>query len=632
MKLIQPFIQSIRFRIVGLLLLCLIPPTLGGIFLIDSYTGRQLKKIAEQDLQSRARLIIQLISRSDRERQQSTAFVASQPAIVEFNVEASQYFLNEFIKFHQWNGFFVVANQEGELVAGSDGVNQEKGLPLKHWFEEVKDANRHLNRLFPGKTYAESKDCLIVPIHNKNDQTQIGIVVECIPLPVIADFVQKILKDAELERILLVNYQGYVYADTDLKSYKVLENRKKSPLVNQLLNNQNGFVYSQGKFSYLSTVHLRGAKTWGLIVENSESDIQRAILNVNRFGYLLVLVIGGIVAYASWKVIHHSTVPILDLTKASQAIAAGDLDYEINISQSNRQDEIGILGNSFIHMKNQIKTLIAQEIKDGVNRLELEKGRQIQQNFLPISLPDLEQWQINAVFEPARSVSGDFYDAFLLSDDYLAIVIGDVCDKGVGAAMFMGLFRSLLRVFSGETMPGDVCIRDVNQKCIASDGDDKKKVIVQFLNAVRLTNDYIAIEHGDMAMFATLFFGVIDISNGNLSYINAGHEPVFILNSEGIKHKLTSTSPAVGMMPNSTFTINSLTIDPGEILIGYTDGVTDARSPTKEFFGRKRLVETLTANFSAGTEILSIIKQELISHIDDSIQFDDITMIAVYRN
>lgn len=220
----------------------------------------------------------------------------------------------------------------------------------------------------------------------------------------------------------------------------------------------------------------------------------------------------------------------------------------------------------------------------------------------------------------------------MLGDDYLAIVIGDVCDKGVGAAMFMGLFRSLLRVFSGETMPGDTCIRDVNYKCSANDGNGKKKVIVQFLNAVRLTNDYIATEHGDMAMFATLFFGVIDISNGNLSYINAGHEPVFILNSEGIKHRLKSTGPAVGMMPNSTFTIDSLKIDPGEMLIGYTDGVTDARSPTKEFFGRQRLMETLTANFSAKTEILDIIKQELIGHIDGSIQFDDITMIAVYRN
>ncbi|MBE9195200.1 SpoIIE family protein phosphatase [Synechocystis sp. LEGE 06083] len=629
MKLIQPFMQSIRFRIVGLLLLCLIPPTLGGIFLIDSYTGRQLKKIAEKDLQSRARLITQLISRADRERQQSTAFVASEPVITEFNVEESRYFLNEFVKFHQWNGFFVVANQEGELVAGSDGANQEKELPLKRWFEEVKEAKRHVNRLFPGKTYAESKDCLIVPIHNKNDQTQIGIVVGCVPLPIIADFVQKILKDAELERILLVNYQGYVYADTDIKNYSVLENRKNSLLVNQLLNNQGGFVYSQGRFSYLSPVHLRGTKTWGLIVENSESDIQTAILNVNRIGYLLLLVIGVIVAYASWSVVHHSTIPILELTKASQAIAEGNLNYPITVQG---KDEIGILGNSFIHMRNQIKTLIAQEIKDGMNRLELEKGRQIQQNFLPISLPQLPQWQINAVFEPARTVSGDFYDAFLLGNGYLAIVIGDVCDKGVGAAMFMGLFRSLLRVFSGETMPGDTCIRDVNYKCSVSDSDDKKKVIVQFLNAVRLTNDYIATEHGDMAMFATLFFGVIDISNGNLSYINAGHEPVFILNSEGIKHKLKSTSPAVGMMPDSTFTIDSLTIDPGEILIGYTDGVTDARSPTKEFFGRKRLAETLTTNFSTGTKILDIVKQELISHIDGSIQFDDITMIAVYRN
>ncbi|MBE9202243.1 SpoIIE family protein phosphatase [Synechocystis salina LEGE 06099] len=629
MKLIQPFMQSIRFRIVGLLLLCLIPSTLGGIFLLDLYTERQLKNIAQKDLEGHAKLTSQMVIRLDRERRENTAFVASQPEVVNFRAEEARFFLNEFIRFHQWNGFFLVVNPQGEIVASSDNYRPGKNLPSKEWFDEVKKANRHLNRLFPGKDYNDSKDCLIMPITAPNSDVQTGVVIECLPLTSISKLIENIAKDADVNRILLVNYQGYIYADTDIKKYGQLENRQNHPLIEKLLKNHNGIVYSSGKFAYLSPIELRGSKTWGIILEDSEASIEAAIYDINKVGYLLVVVIGTIVALASWSVIHHSTIPILELTKASQAIAEGNLDYPITVQG---EDEIGILGNSFIHMKNQIKTLIAQEVKDGVNRLELEKGRQIQQNFLPISLPNLPQWQINAVFEPARSVSGDFYDAFLLGDDYLAIIIGDVCDKGVGAAMFMGLFRSLLRVFSGETMPGDTCIRDVNHKCSASDDDNKKKVIVQFLNAVRLTNDYIATEHGDMAMFATLFFGVIDVSNGNLSYINAGHEPVFVLNSEGIKHKLKSTSPAVGMMPDSTFTIDSLTIDPGEMLIGYTDGVTDARSPTKEFFGRKRLAETLTTNFLAGTKILDIIKQELISHIDDSIQFDDITMIAVYRN
>ncbi|AIE73641.1 Serine phosphatase RsbU, regulator of sigma subunit [Synechocystis sp. PCC 6714] len=632
MKLIQSFMKSIRFRIVGLLLLCLIPSTLGGIFLLDLYTERQLKKIARKDLEGHAKLTAQMIRRLDEERQENTAFVASQPEIVNFQAEQARFFLNEFIKFHQWRGFFLVVNREGKIVASSDGYHSTKPLPLKRWSEEVAQAHRHLNRLFPGKDYNESKDCLIMPILSPGSKVQIGIIVECLPLPVIAELVQNIAKDAELDRILLVNYQGYIYADTSIKKYTNLENKQDSPLVNQLLNNRDGIIYSEGQFAYLSPIHLRGSKTWGIILEDSEASIEGAIFDINRVGYLLVVVIGIIVAVSSWMVIHHSTIPILQLTSASRAMAEGNLDYPITVRG---EDEIGILGNSFIHMRNQIKTLIAQEIKDGMNRLELEKGRQIQQNFLPISLPNLPQWEINAVFEPARSVSGDFYDAFLLGDDYLAIVIGDVCDKGVGAAMFMGLFRSLLRVFSGATMPGDTCIRDANYKCRASDNDDddgKKTVIVQFLNAVRLTNDYIATEHGDMVMFATLFFGVIDIKNGNLSYINAGHEPVFILNSQGIKHKLKSTGPAVGMMPQSTFTINSLAIDTGDMLIGYTDGVTDARSPNKEFFGRQRLMTMLTENFSARTEILTVIKQELISHIDNSIQFDDITMIAVYRN
>lgn len=629
MKLIQPFMKSIRFRIVGLLLLCLIPSTLGGIFLFGLYTEKQLKEIAKKDLEGHAKLAAQMIRRLDEERQENTAFVASQPEIVNFQAEEARFFVNEFIKFHQWRGFFVVVNQEGKVIAASDNYQPTQSLPVKLWLGEVEKKHGHLNRLLIGKDYDSSKDCLIMPIWSPGSKIQIGSVIECLPLSVISELIDNIAKDAEIKRILLVNYQGYIYADTSIKKYTSLENKQNLPLVNELLNNRDGIIYSKGKFAYLSPIHLRGAKTWGIILEDSEESVEAAISNISHIGYSLVVLIGVIVAFTSWTVIHHSTIPILQLTSASRAMAEGDLDYPITVSG---EDEIGILGNSFIHMRNQIKTLIAQEIRDGVNRLELEKGRQIQQNFLPISLPNLSEWQINAVFEPARSVSGDFYDAFLLGNNHLAIVIGDVCDKGVGAAMFMGLFRSLLRVFSGETMPGDTCIRDINYKCNSSDGDSKKKVVVQFLNAVRLTNDYIATEHGDMAMFATLFFGVIDISNGNLSYINAGHEPVFILNSEGIKHKLKSTGPAVGMMPDSTFTIDSLKIDPGEILIGYTDGVTDARSPTKEFFGRQRLMDTLTANFSAKTEVLDIIKQQLIAHIDGSIQFDDITMIAVYRN
>ena len=170
----------------------------------------------------------------------------------------------------------------------------------------------------------------------------------------------------------------------------------------------------------------------------------------------------------------------------------------------------------------------------------------------------------------------------------------------------------------------------ITQLIIRSDIEREQSTAVanQFLQAVRLTNDYIATEHGNMAMFATLFFGIIDTKTGILHYINAGHEPVFILGEGEIKYQLKSTGPAVGMMAQSNFIIQDLQINPGDILVGYTD----ARSPTKDFFGRKRLIDLLTKKFPAGIEILDIVKTDLINHIDGSIQFDDITMIAVYRN
>ncbi|WP_246843991.1 PP2C family protein-serine/threonine phosphatase, partial [Hydrocoleum sp. CS-953] len=203
---------------------------------------------------------------------------------------------------------------------------------------------------------------------------------------------------------------------------------------------------------------------------------------------------------------------------------------------------------------------------------ELEKGRQIQIDFLPYDIPKLDDWEIVACFHPAKQVAGDFYDAFTLGNDQIGLVIADVCDKGVGAALFMALFRSLIRIFSSE--------EDKLQATTTSINLAHEKA----LQAVRLTNDYVAQNHWQMSMFATLFFGVLDPKTGLLSYVNGGHEPLFIINQDGIKQTLNSTGPAVGMMPNMKFEIKEVQLEPGEILIGYTDGVTEAKCPEGKLF------------------------------------------------
>jgi sigma-B regulation protein RsbU (phosphoserine phosphatase) len=263
---------------------------------------------------------------------------------------------------------------------------------------------------------------------------------------------------------------------------------------------------------------------------------------------------------------------------------------------------------------------------------ELEKGRQIQRDFLPQNIPRLPNWEIETYFAPAKQVSGDFYDVFALPGNNLGIVIADVADKGVGSALYMALIRSLIRVFSGH-----IRLHGFNNFSV-NNGLTKPVAIqtatgeqISALNAVKLTNDYIAHEHSKEGMFATLFFGVINPATGVLAYINAGHEPLLIVNSAGVKTSLEPTGPAVGMMPEMKFEIRQVQIDMGDILIGYTDGVIEALAPNGDFFTRKHLLSIIEQKPLSASDLVERIKTNLSTHVHNAPPSDDITMLAVRR-
>ena len=252
---------------------------------------------------------------------------------------------------------------------------------------------------------------------------------------------------------------------------------------------------------------------------------------------------------------------------------------------------------------------------------ELKRFREIQRDFLPNQMPDLPNWEFATCLHTAQEATGDFYDAFRLPGDYVGLVIADVCDKGMGSALYMSLIRSLIRVFSGETrLPGFPI----------SHGD---KGVDQFsaLRAIVLTNDYIAQAHGHTCMFATVFLGVLNPTTGLLVYINGGHEPLFIVSQTGKVHTLTPTGPAVGIMPCIEFKAQEVQLEPGDILVGCTDGVTEAHSPSGELFTRKRLLSLLQEPASSASAILERVRANLFAHIGDTKLSDDITMIALQR-
>ncbi len=260
-------------------------------------------------------------------------------------------------------------------------------------------------------------------------------------------------------------------------------------------------------------------------------------------------------------------------------------------------------------------------------QVEMEKGKKIQRAFLPNRIPKLEGWEIAFYFHPAREVSGDFYDAFMLPGDQVGLVIADVCDKGVGSALFMALFRSLIRVFSGQITLQGVSVPGSDSRYLGSNGNQ----IFQALHAVSLTNDYIAHEHGDEGLFASLFFGVLDPQSGKLAYINGGHEPLILFNRSGIKHRLTTTGPVVGMMAEIEYRIEQIQLEPDDFLIGYTDGVTEALSPEKMLYSKERILALLERPAPTVSQQIEKIKEDIFDHIGDAPQFDDITMIALHR-
>jgi sigma-B regulation protein RsbU (phosphoserine phosphatase) len=216
-------------------------------------------------------------------------------------------------------------------------------------------------------------------------------------------------------------------------------------------------------------------------------------------------------------------------------------------------------------------------------------------------------------------------------------VIADVCDKGVGAALFMALFRSLIRVFSGQTsldgLPITCSDAVADEPAQISNSSAMDPTHITALKAVKLTNNYIALNHGDLSMFATLFFGILDPVSGSLSYINGGHEPLLIVGSDGqgVKAQLSFTGPAVGIEPDMIFKIQQTHVDSGDLLLGYTDGVTEAGASDGSFFTMERLVSILEAPATTATELLDRIAGSLEEHVGDADQFDDITLLAIRR-
>jgi phosphoserine phosphatase RsbU/P len=295
----------------------------------------------------------------------------------------------------------------------------------------------------------------------------------------------------------------------------------------------------------------------------------------------------------------------------------------------------GILFDVTERVKEEADLIAAKQAAEN----ELAIGRKIQYSFLPNDFKQVEGWQLDVSFHSAREVAGDFYDVFPMSNGArLGFVIADVCDKGVGAAMYMAIFRTLIRAFANINVPTN--LTKAFESDDASDLTEsmfirRQKILAvgaqPLLNAIQMTNNYIAQNHESSNMFATIFFGVLNPQDGKLIYINAGHEPPLIVSEGSIAKRLEPTGPAVGLMPDLPFSLGEAELKPRDLLFVYTDGVVDARDAHGASFTEERMLDEITRNAHVPDQILRKIMSSLHQHISDEDQYDDITLLGLYR-
>lgn len=345
----------------------------------------------------------------------------------------------------------------------------------------------------------------------------------------------------------------------------------------------------------------------GIIIPENEllADIRILTNEVFFIGVAGFFILVIVIAFIAGTI----TRPLRSLARTTTEIAKGNLDIELPEQPSN--DEIGQLARSFGNMKVALKEYISNlaETTAAKERIEseLKIAATIQRSFLPKHFPlfpEKTEFEIWATLEPAKEVGGDLYDFFLLDDEHLFFSIGDVSDKGVPAALFMAVTKTLMKgIASTSTPPSEILSRVNAELCIDNDS----------------------------SMFVTVICAVLNLKTGELVYSNAGHNPPLLLKQNRPPEWVELPDGFIlGGFDTTRYTTRSITLDPGDILLLYTDGITEAMDTQKQLYSEQRLLETATkaprtSLEELGRHIMHSVKQHALGEP----QSDDITILSV---
>jgi phosphoserine phosphatase RsbU/P len=297
-----------------------------------------------------------------------------------------------------------------------------------------------------------------------------------------------------------------------------------------------------------------------------------------------------------------------ELYQATLRVKEGDFSYRIPVSG---RDQLAELGASFNTMTGNMERLISVAKENERLQSELEIAREVQAQLFPRAAPSLRGLQLAGVCQPARSVSGDYYDFLSISEGAVAFAIGDVAGKGISAALLMAAIQSNMRT-----------------QLTATNGNGRDRIstasLVSALNRQLYANTA-------PEKYATFYFALYDDAEHMVTYTNAGHLPPLVLRRRGVE-RLEVTGTVVGAFPTARYEEQKVALEPGDILVAYTDGMVEPEDVFGEMFGEERLQELLERHAQADTgEIIARAMEAVVQWTGSSELQDDMTMLVARR-
>ncbi len=496
---------------------------------------------------------------------------------------------------------------------------------LKDWYQIPKEINRPV---WMEPYFDEGGGDIImstysVPFYKNANGKRIfkGIVTVDISL----SWLQKLISSIKIIKNgygFLISKNGTIVTHPDVSKimnqtiFSIAEENNKPDLRKigrKMISGESGFVahkclmFKRKCWLYYTPLKTTG---WSLGVIFPETELFSPLAELTR-NTILISALGlallfSVIVYISHKI----TKPLRKLALATKAIGSGIFNAQLPVMNS--EDEIGQLNKSFASMQEALAQYIAnlKETTAAKERIESEINiaREIQLSIIPKlfpAFPDRDEFDIYAILESAKAVGGDLYDFFFIDEDYLYFAIGDVSGKGVPASLFMAVTQTLSRAKTDKDLNAGEIVSGINKD---------------------LCRD------NDTSMFVTYFQCILNIKTGEMEYCNAGHNPPFIINQEGQIKKLENRHGLpMGVLDMDPYAFDKTILLPGDYIVLYTDGVTEAMNINNEEFGEERLVRLLEniqgkKNVKESTQLILDATREFAGEAEQS---DDITILIL---